>query len=731
MNTIKRFLLCTLLLVFFAGLAAVIGLKAIYPPTFFERMLVEDGLMVTFHKNDAHYATMKVYNSENPAALVLLSTTTVRCSMPQRIYLYHSHIYIPEPYGTLLRRYSLLDPSNPVLNFEYASYVYGLRELAFNGNLMLMSTQSNGLRVVNIANGNNPSELGGFSNTDPLFRVWTHGNKAAVLSYNLNSKIAVLKLVDISNPANPTYHGAIAVPGYYYGDSIEVAFHQNHLHLIRYNDYTKIYDIHIPGTPMFVGNLENAFTHSVIQDDVRYSDYRGFFRVQNMTGPATFEDIATFEISGTTKQYYTIDLPYVYMIRDNSDGYKYSFCLDLSDLEDPEGQVYTYDTGVGGSVMAGTEAWLYFSSTIAQLKPPGDIVGLLPFPELIGPKNIRIDQGIMHTINRGGTDCSLYSIDDPANPVLLSTIAGNALDTYLFGDYFFLRDSSSIKGYNICEPANPVDLFAFAQYANSMHMEDDIIWVAQHNSLDTYQLNNGLPVLICSSPFDTELKAFSTSIAKRGNYVYLTGTRGDILVYDVSDPHASAYAGHALLPVPYDGSNQAPLFTANGKMLVITGFANQAVLYDLSNPGSPEYLDHHSLPYKVFRAIICGDRFLYKRLDNIYCMQMPGPTATEDEALIPAARLSAGPNPFSGSVSLTLELSETQLKSRQRPEVQIYNIKGQKIRTLGTNSAGQSPLIVTWDGRDKRGISCPNGIYLAKFMVDGQSAGYLKLSLIK
>ncbi len=731
MNVIKKFLLCTLLLVFFTGLAAVIEVKAIYPPTFHDNILVEDGLLVTIQEHDVHYSTMKVYNAQNPSEPGLLSTMTVASSPSKDQHLYRSHYYIQNNH--ILYRYSLLDPESPVLNYEYAVNMTSFRDMAFSGNYLFMATGIHGLRVINITNENSATAVGSFANADPLLRVWAHENRAAVLSHNADSQIAVLKLLDISNPATPVYTGMIELPNYTYNDPIEAVFDRDYLHLVRSGSTTKVFDLSSQGDPPLLGNLETGITHSVILDGIRYSDSGGFFRVHDLADPLNPVEIANYEISVSIGQRYVLDLPHIYLIRDNQ-YYQYSFCFDLNDLGPSEEQVYSYETGEDGNALAGSQDWLYYRNAIAQLDPLGNIALSQPFSEFAGIRDIKIDEGIMHTRNtshQGPSDCRLYSVADPANPTLLSTIAYSGLESFLFGEYFFIRGNYGMKCYDISDQGNPVYLFTLPEVVSTLCMSGDFIWSVNNMSFVTYRISAGQAVQICSYPFEFTPFTYLPCLAKRGNYIYQTGFRNEIRIYDVSDPYATVYAGHAVLPMPYDAVERIPKFTLDGKMLVATGKANQVVLYDLSDPASPEYLAHHSLPYQVFRVVLHEDRYFFKSSNFLFCMEMPAPVANLDPVLIPAARLSAGPNPFSGSVSLTLELSETQLKSRQKPEVQIYNIKGQKIRTLGTNSAGQSPLIVTWDGRDKRGISCPNGIYLARFMVDGQSAGYLKLSLIK
>jgi len=64
------------------------------------------------------------------------------------------------------------------------------------------------------------------------------------------------------------------------------------------------------------------------------------------------------------------------------------------------------------------------------------------------------------------------------------------------------------------------------------------------------------------------------------------------------------------------------------------------------------------------------------------------------------------PNPFKAKISISFTLPETQ-----DVELYVYNVSGQKVRTLirGTLNAGTHS--VTWDGRDDAGNRLPSGTY--------------------
>lgn len=84
--------------------------------------------------------------------------------------------------------------------------------------------------------------------------------------------------------------------------------------------------------------------------------------------------------------------------------------------------------------------------------------------------------------------------------------------------------------------------------------------------------------------------------------------------------------------------------------------------------------------------------------------------ATLDE-ILPTAPLSLScyPNPF--NENLTIRFSKALPEPAQ---IEIFNIKGQKVRDLTVNKTNQ----ITWDGRDNSGKSLATGVYLLKTKAD-------------
>ncbi|MCD4797314.1 MAG: T9SS type A sorting domain-containing protein, partial [Candidatus Cloacimonetes bacterium] len=84
------------------------------------------------------------------------------------------------------------------------------------------------------------------------------------------------------------------------------------------------------------------------------------------------------------------------------------------------------------------------------------------------------------------------------------------------------------------------------------------------------------------------------------------------------------------------------------------------------------------------------------------------------------------PNPFNPagagrSPETTISFSLTA-EDAENAEIEIYNIKGQKVKTLSTSSSsGLETRSVVWDGTDENNQPVSSGIYFYRLVTDRYS----------
>jgi hypothetical protein len=93
------------------------------------------------------------------------------------------------------------------------------------------------------------------------------------------------------------------------------------------------------------------------------------------------------------------------------------------------------------------------------------------------------------------------------------------------------------------------------------------------------------------------------------------------------------------------------------------------------------------------------------------------PNAADDPILPATPLLMNYPNPFRESTSIGYEL-----KGPCQVTLEIFNSRGQKVRTLCREYSAAGSHSLTWDGRDELGLRCGSGIYMAKLSAGNQSS---------
>ncbi|GAB1365602.1 hypothetical protein MASR1M36_04730 [Candidatus Cloacimonadaceae bacterium] len=101
------------------------------------------------------------------------------------------------------------------------------------------------------------------------------------------------------------------------------------------------------------------------------------------------------------------------------------------------------------------------------------------------------------------------------------------------------------------------------------------------------------------------------------------------------------------------------------------------------------------------------------------------PVATDDLVNSPISKLQVYPNPFNPSTTIAFSSSKAQ-----ETKVELYNLKGQRVRTLYSGFLPTGSHKLVWDGKDNHGRGVGSGIYFA--LVKGKTTSQtIKMVLMK
>ena len=101
----------------------------------------------------------------------------------------------------------------------------------------------------------------------------------------------------------------------------------------------------------------------------------------------------------------------------------------------------------------------------------------------------------------------------------------------------------------------------------------------------------------------------------------------------------------------------------------------------------------------------------------------------EDEIIPPKVSMQIYPNPFNPETTISFSLTT---ESTENTEINIYNVRGQKVKSLPIPQLTNSPVHkVIWNGKDMNGKSVSTGIYLFELKSGGKVQKTKKGLLLK
>ena len=130
-----------------------------------------------------------------------------------------------------------------------------------------------------------------------------------------------------------------------------------------------------------------------------------------------------------------------------------------------------------------------------------------------------------------------------------------------------------------------------------------------------------------------------------------------------------------------------------------------------------------------------GDQICYilddmedQRNGGVYILDLPealksSPTFVDESTPQNFMLISIYPNPFNPATTIEFSLPEAGFA-----DLVIYNLAGQKIRELLSGTMSEGIHTAVWKGRDDRGLTVSNGVYLARLtMGDAVTTGRMML----
>ncbi len=148
------------------------------------------------------------------------------------------------------------------------------------------------------------------------------------------------------------------------------------------------------------------------------------------------------------------------------------------------------------------------------------------------------------------------------------------------------------------------------------------------------------------------------------------------------------------------------------------------------NSGTPDVSDLNLPPYDL-----AGNWRVWDGCIDMGCYEYGSePWVSVDDPSIPATpsvSLDVFPNPFKVITNIKVSVPQGGLNKAESTNINIYNIKGQKVKTIALDPHKTGEQFTYWDGRDTDNRLCSSGIYLMNLTVNGQHVSSKKVTLVR
>ena len=310
---------------------------------------------------------------------------------------------------------------------------------------------------------------------------------------------------------------------------------------------------------------------------------------------------------------------------------------------------------------------------------------------------------------------------------LTSTTSGSAL-FYKQGTGFFIVSDEIIYKYNLNENNELEEVASISIPGVSwgeFYFLDDIAYIISWEQLSIINnINNNETIELYDQIYISVYGPDAVCFFQ--NYLFISEQVdiSDCLIFDITDP---------LSPVLMTTLEKSGLIGIDEENELLFMGSSTCNVFDLST------IETGIVPeiYSFLNWNYCQQVIPFKRNNEDFLIYLEGtscsiyqydyePNYIEDEILTIKPYLTNYPNPFNPETKIIFNLPE-----EGNVKLEIYNIKGQKVKTLMDCYTSPGDYELIWDGRDDNRKQVGSGVYFYQLILDGKILKTRKALLLK
>jgi hypothetical protein len=425
-------------------------------------------------------------------------------------FVYNSALYaidglqsidVSDPQNPALIGYYALPPGGFYYNYVANAHQQSVTVI---GNKAYVAEYGAGLQIIDVANPQNPAIIGSYASQPYAFNVEVSGNNAYVIDGHITIGLQYvvyeqsLSLVDVTNLQNPSQIGAYdslyRVKGFTVQDNLAyIAIGPPPYEGSRWYDGLKIVDISNPQNPTLLYSSEYSATYAVaVVDSLAYvaislDEYNSGIGILDVSNPQDPVQVGLYQTSGTARSI-AVSNSFAYM---TLSGYP-SNVFEIIDVTNPLNPSLLSTWNTPGDaykvVVNGSIVYLADGSSglqvinVADPASPTLVSTILPH----ATSNINlcyIHDNLLYISDVNWNEISVYDITVPLSPVFISRYAWNlsTVDMCVSGGRMFTaNEEGGLNIHNLIAVANddetqiPVFSFALSNYPNPFNPETTI-----------------------------------------------------------------------------------------------------------------------------------------------------------------------------------------------------------------------------------------------------------------
>ncbi|MBI9031224.1 T9SS type A sorting domain-containing protein [bacterium] len=209
---------------------------------------------------------------------------------------------------------------------------------------------------------------------------------------------------------------------------------------------------------------------------------------------------------------------------------------------------------------------------------------------------------------------------------------------------------------------------------------------------------------------NAEKDATNTSYAWDGGYLEMSVNGGNFNIIEPVGSYPYYMRTNQASPIP----GSTPVYSGN--------FPWSQAVFNLGNTSGQVQ----------FRFVFGSDGATVAEgwyVDDIHVVA-PTDNITNEVDLLAAKITGNYPNPFNPETTINFAIPTNSSKTNALVEIEIYNLKGQKVKTLLKEHKSPGNYQVVWKGDNDQNKSVASGIYFAKLKV-GKNTDFKKMVLMK